>query len=53
MLDHRELLELKPWNTPTIYRGCEQITAKNPATAAVGAVVGVDVPISLQSNQRK
>jgi regulator of RNase E activity RraA len=31
MLSHAELLELKRWNTPTIYNGWEQITKKNPA----------------------
>jgi regulator of RNase E activity RraA len=31
MLDHSELLELKRWNTPTIYNGWEQLTKRNPA----------------------
>lgn len=31
MLSHTELLELKRWNTPTIYNGWEQITQKDPA----------------------
>ena len=31
MLDHAELLELKRWNTPTIYNGWEQITQHDPA----------------------
>jgi 4-hydroxy-4-methyl-2-oxoglutarate aldolase len=31
MLSHAELLELKRWNTPTIYNGWEQVTHKNPA----------------------
>ena len=26
MIDHREMLELKRWNTPTIYNGWEQLT---------------------------
>jgi regulator of RNase E activity RraA len=30
-LGHAELLELKRWNTPTIYNGWEQITRRNPA----------------------
>jgi len=34
MLDHKELLELKRWNTPTIYNGWEQITRRNPAEDA-------------------
>ncbi len=29
MLSHSELLELKRWNTPTIYNGWEQITSKD------------------------
>ncbi len=29
MLSHSELLELKRWNTPTIFNGWEQITKKN------------------------
>ena len=33
-LTHAELLQLKRWNTPTIYNGWEQITRHNPA--AVG-----------------
>jgi len=31
MLSHSELLELKRWNTPTIYNGWEQITKRNSA----------------------
>ena len=31
MLKHTELLELKRWNTPTIYNGWEQITNKDAA----------------------
>jgi regulator of RNase E activity RraA len=34
MLDHRELLELKRWNTPTIYNGWEQVTRRNQAEDA-------------------
>src|SRR3954468_1666419 len=30
-LSHADLLQLKRWNTPTIYNGWEQITRKNPA----------------------
>src|SRR5438445_3974083 len=30
-LSHAELLQLKRWNTPTIYNGWEQITKLNPA----------------------
>ena len=31
-LTHSEILELKRWNTPTIYNGWEQITSCDPAT---------------------
>lgn len=30
-LTHADLLELKRWNTPTIYNGWEQITRHDPA----------------------
>ena len=33
-LPHSTLLELKRWNTPTIYNGWEQITKHNPCTDA-------------------
>jgi 4-hydroxy-4-methyl-2-oxoglutarate aldolase len=31
VLSHADLLQLKRWNTPTIYNGWEQITSRNPA----------------------
>ncbi|MBD3275421.1 MAG: RraA family protein, partial [Candidatus Marinimicrobia bacterium] len=31
ILTHKQLLQLKRWNTPTIYNGWEQITARDPA----------------------
>lgn len=34
LLDHPDLLELKRWNTPTIYNAWEQITRRNPAEGA-------------------
>src|SRR5438046_136685 len=34
LLTHAELLELKRWNTPTIYNGWEQITRHDPAADA-------------------
>jgi regulator of RNase E activity RraA len=34
MLSHAELLQLKRWNTPTIYNGWEQITRHDPARDA-------------------
>src|SRR5688572_4048735 len=33
-LTHADLLQLKRWNTPTIYNGWEQITKRNPADDA-------------------
>src|SRR5207244_498103 len=30
-LAHAQLLQLKRWNTPTVYNGWEQITGRNPA----------------------
>ncbi|MFA6564826.1 MAG: RraA family protein [Verrucomicrobiia bacterium] len=33
-LSHGDLLQLKRWNTPTIYNGWEQITKKNPGADA-------------------
>jgi len=35
MLSHSELLEMKRWNTPTIYNGWEQITKKNHAKEGI------------------
>jgi len=32
LLSHAQLLQLKRWNTPTIYNGWEQITARNVAS---------------------
>ena len=34
ILSHGELLELKRWNTPTIYNGWEQVTKHDKATDA-------------------
>lgn len=34
-LPHNVLLQLKRWNTPTIYNGWEQITSKNPAREGI------------------
>jgi hypothetical protein len=34
-LSHAELLELKRWNTPTIYNGWEQITRRNPGKEGI------------------
>ena len=43
MLPHSDLLQLKRWNTPTIYNGWEQITKRDPA--ADGRFVLRDVPV--------
>ena len=29
MIDHQEMLELKRWNTPTVYNGWEQLTSRD------------------------
>ena len=34
-LTHAEILELKRWNTPTIYNGWEQITSCDPASGGL------------------
>jgi regulator of RNase E activity RraA len=34
ILTHSDLIQLKRWNTPTIYNGWEQITKQNPAKDA-------------------
>ena len=34
ILSHSDLIQLKRWNTPTIYNGWEQITKQNPAKDA-------------------
>ena len=59
-LSHGQLLQLKRWNTPTIYNGWEQITAGNPARDAVnleqthdfmpdlGPMVGYAVTLEIQ-----
>lgn len=35
LLSHADMLQLKRWNTPTIYNGWEQITRHNPAQDAI------------------
>ena len=34
MLPHSDLLQLKRWNTPTIYNGWEQITKRDSGAEA-------------------
>ena len=41
-LPHEELLQLKRWNTPTIYNGWEQITKCDPASAGINHEVTTD-----------
>lgn len=60
LLSHSELLELKRWNTPTIYNGWEQITKHNPAAEGfnleevrdfmpqMGPMVGYAVTVAFQ-----
>ena len=60
MLEHAELLELKRWNTPTIYNGWEQITGCDPGKDGfnleethdfmpqMGAMVGYAVTVVIE-----
>ena len=60
MLPHSDLLQLKRWNTPTIYNGWEQITKRDPAADAfnleetrdfmpqMGAMVGYAVTVVIE-----
>ena len=63
-LSHSDLLQLKRWNTPTIYNGWEQITKQNAAAAAfnpeetrdfmpqMGPMVGYAVTIVIEPGNR-
>ncbi len=42
ILTHSELLELKRWNTPTIYNGWEQITGSDPASEGFNLEATID-----------
>jgi len=65
MLTHAELLQLKRWNTPTIYNGWEQITRHNPAHDAfnleevrdfmpqMGPMVGYAVTLVVEPSNSK
>ena len=65
VLSHGDLLELKRWNTPTIYNGWEQITAKDPARDGfnlepvrdfmpqMGVMVGYAVTLKVQPGEKK
>jgi len=62
-LSHAELLQLKRWNTPTIYNGWEQITKRNPCADAfnleeirdfmpqMGPMVGYAVTVVCQPSE--
>ena len=59
-LSHADLLQLKRWNTPTIYNGWEQITKRNPVSDAfnleetrdfmprMGPMVGYAITVVIQ-----
>lgn len=63
-LTHAELLELRRWNTPTIYNGWEQITTRNPAADCfnreevrdfmpqMGPMVGWAITVVVEPSQR-
>jgi 4-hydroxy-4-methyl-2-oxoglutarate aldolase len=65
MLSHGELLQLKRWNTPTIYNGWEQITKHDAAGAAfnveetrdfmpeMGPMVGYAVTVVFEPSKKE
>lgn len=65
LLTHADLLQLKRWNTPTIYNGWEQITERNPGGDAfnleetrdfmpqMGPMVGYAVTVVIEPSNRK
>ena len=64
MIPHSELLQLKRWNTPTIYNGWEQITKRDPAADAfnieetrdfmpqMGPMVGYAVTVVIEPSNK-
>lgn len=64
MLSHSDLLQLKRWNTPTIYNGWEQITRRDPASDAfnleetrdfmpqMGPMVGYAVTVVIEPSNK-
>lgn len=64
MLSHTELLQLKRWNTPTVYNGWEQITRRDVAREAfnlepltdympqMGVMVGYAVTVRIEPSNR-
>ena len=65
ILSHSDLIQLKRWNTPTIYNGWEQITKQNPASDAfnqeethdfmpqMGPMVGYAVTLVIEPSNPK
>ncbi len=65
ILSHSDLIQLKRWNTPTIYNGWEQITKQNPASDAfnqeethdfmpqMGPMVGYAVTLIIEPSNPK
>ena len=65
ILSHADLLQLKRWNTPSIYNGWEQITRRNPGADAfnpeetrdfmpqMGPMVGYAVTLVIEPSSRK
>lgn len=65
LLSHAELLELKRWNTPTVYNGWEQITRRDPARDGInlepvrdfmpqmGPMVGYALTLVVQPGEKK
>lgn len=64
LLSHADLLQLKRWNTPTIYNGWEQITRRDPAADAfnleetcdfmpqMGPMVGYAVTVAVEPSNK-
>lgn len=64
-LSHADLLQLKRWNTPTIYNGWEQVTRRDPARDAfnleevrdfmpqMGPMIGYAVTVVIEPGNRK
>jgi len=65
MLPHSDLLQLKRWNTPTIYNGWEQVTKRDPAADAfnleetrdfmpqMGPMVGYAVTVVIEPSNKE
>ena len=63
-LSHADLLQLKRWNTPTIYNGWEQITKRDPAADAfnieevrdfmpqMGPMVGYAITVTFEPSKK-